>query len=172
MHGQGRPVLVGTRSVAASEYLSQLLTKAGLSHRVLNARQDQEEAEIIAQAGQRGQITVATNMAGRGTDILLGPGVKELGGLHVIATERHEARRIDRQLFGRSGRQGDPGSYESFASLEDDILLAFLTSHWGRLTRLTLQFDFSPEGKMSNLLATIAQRLTERKAFSHPPRSP
>lgn len=103
MHLIGRPVLIGTRSVAASEYLSGLLTEAGLSHGVLNARQDQEEAEIIAQAGQAGCITVATNMAGRGTDIRLGGGVADLGGLHVIATERHEARRIDRQLLGRCG---------------------------------------------------------------------
>ena len=121
-HQEGRPVLVGTRSVAASEHLSQLLTAAGLPHRVLNARQDKEEAEIIAQAGQPRQITVATNMAGRGTDIRLGTGVADLGGLHVIATERHEAGRIDRQLFGRCGRQGDPGSYEAIVSLEDEIV--------------------------------------------------
>ncbi len=118
----GQPVLVGTRSVAASEHLSRRLIAAGLGHRVLNARQDAEEAEIIAQAGEVRRITVATNMAGRGTDILLGPGVRELGGLHVIATERHEAGRIDRQLFGRCGRQGDPGSYETFASLEDELV--------------------------------------------------
>jgi preprotein translocase subunit SecA len=165
LHEQGRPALVGTRSVAASEHLSRLLTAAGLPHRVLNARQDQEEAEIIAQAGQRGQITVATNMAGRGTDIVLGPGVKELGGLHVIATERHDARRIDRQLFGRCGRQGDPGSYESFASLEDEILSAFLSSHGGRLVRRALKFDASPGGKLGEFLATLAQRVAERKHF-------
>jgi preprotein translocase subunit SecA len=134
LHQEGRPVLVGTRSVAASEHLSQLLTAAGLPHRVLNARQDKEEAEIIAQAGQRGQITVATNMAGRGTDIRLGPGVAELGGLHVIATERHEARRIDRQLFGRGGRQGDPGSYEAIVSLEDEIVRV----HGGPWRRLAI----------------------------------
>jgi preprotein translocase subunit SecA len=164
-HRLRRPVLVGTRSVGASEHLSHLLTQAGLPHRVLNARQDKEEAEIIAQAGQRGQITVATNMAGRGTDIALGPGVKELGGLHVIATERHEARRIDRQLFGRCGRQGDPGTYESLASLEDDILAAFLSSLWGRLARRSLKFDPSSEGKAANLLATLAQRTAERQHF-------
>ena len=165
LHAQERPILVGTRSVAASENLSRLLSEAGLPHRVLNARQDQEEAEIIAQAGQRGQITVATNMAGRGTDILLGPGVKELGGLHVIATERHEARRIDRQLFGRCGRQGDPGSYEIFASLEDEILLTLLDSSLGWLARLILQFKLTPEGKMENFLATLAQKLMERRHF-------
>ncbi len=165
MHRRGRPVLVGTRSVAASEHLSLLLTQAGLPHRVLNAHQDQEEAEIIAQAGQRGQITVATNMAGRGTDIILGPGVRELGGLHVIATERHEARRIDRQLFGRCGRQGDPGTYESFASLEDDILAAFLSSPWGRLARRGLKYDADSRGQVSNLLATLAQKMAERQHF-------
>lgn len=165
LHRQGRPVLVGTRSVAASEYLSQLLTDARLPHRVLNARQDQEEADIISQAGQRGHITVATNMAGRGTDILLGHGVKELGGLHVIATERHEARRIDRQLFGRCGRQGDPGSYESFASLEDDIVQAFLSNPTGRLARSALRFNPSPAGRIGNMLAGWAQRTTEQKHF-------
>jgi preprotein translocase subunit SecA len=126
MHGQGRPVLVGTRSVEASELLSGMLERANLSHRILNARQDKEEAQIIAQAGQGGQITVATNMAGRGTDIKLGQGVTDKGGLHVVATERHESRRIDRQLFGRCGRQGDPGSSEAFVSLEDDLVKTYV----------------------------------------------
>ncbi|MDX1654172.1 MAG: preprotein translocase subunit SecA [Candidatus Competibacteraceae bacterium] len=121
LHARGRPVLVGTRSVAASEQLSLLLEQAGLPHRVLNARQDEEEAEIIAQAGEVGRITVATNMAGRGTDIRLGKGVVERGGLHVIASERHESRRIDRQLAGRCARQGDPGSFEAILSLEDEL---------------------------------------------------
>jgi preprotein translocase subunit SecA len=121
VYDAGRPVLVGTRSVAASDHLSQLLEEAVLPHRVLNARQDREEADIIAKAGEPGQITIATNMAGRGTDIQLAPEVVERGGLHVIATELHEARRIDRQLFGRCGRQGDPGSFESIASLEDEL---------------------------------------------------
>jgi preprotein translocase subunit SecA len=125
----GRPILLGTRSVASSEHLSRLLTAAGFPHRVLNAQQDREEAEIIAQAGEKERITVATNMAGRGTDIRLAPGVAELGGLHVIATELHEARRIDRQLFGRCGRQGDPGGHEAIVSLEDDLV----TVHAGRL---------------------------------------
>jgi preprotein translocase subunit SecA len=124
LHAAGRPVLVGTRTVAASEHLARLLAEAGLSCRVLNALQDAYEASIVAQAGQTGQITVATNMAGRGTDILLGGGVRELGGLHVIATELHDARRIDRQLFGRCGRQGDPGSHEAFVSLEDELIKA------------------------------------------------
>lgn len=119
---QRRPILIGTRSVAASEQLSSLLQAAGIPHQVLNAKQDAEEAEIIGRAGGIGEVTVATNMAGRGTDIRLGAGVAELGGLHVIGTERHEARRIDRQLWGRCGRQGDPGSYEMIVSVEDEIV--------------------------------------------------
>ena len=122
MHDVGRPVLVGTRSIDKSEYLSRLLTAAGIEHQVLNARQLASEADIIAQAGQAGKVTVATNMAGRGTDIQLGPGVEEQGGLHVIATELHEARRIDRQLIGRAARQGDAGSYRQFMALDDEIL--------------------------------------------------
>jgi preprotein translocase subunit SecA len=118
----GRPVLIGTRSVAASERVSGLLEAAGLGHRVLNARHDRAEAEIAARAGGPDCITVATNMAGRGTDITLAPGVADRGGLHVIATEYHEARRIDRQLFGRCGRQGDPGTFEMIASLDDELI--------------------------------------------------
>ena len=133
MTRKGRPVLVGTRSVAASEHLSELLTAAGLPHQVLNARQDQEEAEIIAGAGEHGRITVATNMAGRGTDIRLAPGVAQLGGLFVLATERHDARRIDRQLFGRGGRQGDPGSFQIIVSLEDELVKEFYGERLGRL---------------------------------------
>src|SRR5262249_30426774 len=125
VHGRGQPILVGTRSVGASEHLSELLTGAGLPHQVLNARQDQEEADIIARAGEAGRVRVGTNMAGGGTDIRLGPGVAEGGGLHVLATERHEAGRIDRQLFGRCGRQGDPGSYEAFVSLDDEIAIVY-----------------------------------------------
>ena len=119
--GEGRPVLIGTRSVKASEEISAVLKARGIVHALLNAKQDQSEADVIAQAGQRGRVTVATNMAGRGTDIRLGPGVAELGGLHVILTEYHESRRIDRQLFGRCARQGDPGSCEAIVSLEDEI---------------------------------------------------
>lgn len=127
LHKRGRPVLIGTRSVEASEHLSALMEEAHLPHRVLNARQDREEADIVAQAGQPGRIVVATNMAGRGTDIRLGPGVAELGGLHVIATERHEAGRIDRQLFGRCGRQGDPGTCEAIVSVEDELISVYLS---------------------------------------------
>jgi preprotein translocase subunit SecA len=119
---QGRPVLIGTGSVAESECLGQKLNTAGIVHRLLNARQDKNEAEIIAMAGRKGQVTVATNMAGRGTDIPLGAGVPELGGLHVIAAGRNPAGRIDRQLFGRCARQGDPGSHEAILSMEDELI--------------------------------------------------
>ena len=125
LHGQGRPVLVGTVSVETSEMFSRALKKEGLVHSVLNAKYHQQEAEIVARAGQRGAITIATNMAGRGTDIKLGPGVAEVGGLHVLGTERHESRRIDRQLRGRCSRQGDPGSSHFFISLEDDLMRLF-----------------------------------------------
>jgi preprotein translocase subunit SecA len=120
----GRPVLLGTRSVDRSEALSRRLREAGIEHQVLNARQDGDEAAVVARAGEAGRVTLATNMAGRGTDIKLGPGVAAAGGLHVLGTERHEARRIDRQLAGRAGRQGDPGSCQFFLSLEDELLEA------------------------------------------------
>jgi preprotein translocase subunit SecA len=122
-HQLGRPILIGTRSIDKSELLSELLTQRGIEHCVLNARHIAKEAEIVSQAGLQGKVTVATNMAGRGTDIRLGPGVHELGGLHVICTELHESQRIDRQLIGRCGRQGDPGTYRQFLSLDDEILL-------------------------------------------------
>ncbi|MGH7988865.1 MAG: preprotein translocase subunit SecA, partial [Limisphaerales bacterium] len=125
LHAQGRPVLVGTVSVETSEMLSKTLKREGLIHSVLNAKFHQQEAEIVARAGQRGAVTIATNMAGRGTDIKLGAGVAEVGGLHVLGTERHESRRIDRQLRGRCSRQGDPGSSHFFISLEDDLMRLF-----------------------------------------------
>ena len=124
LHAVGRPVLIGTRSIDKSEELSRLLEAAGLPHTVLNARHIEKEAEIVAQAGQFGQITVSTNMAGRGTDIKLGEGVADLGGLHVICTELHDSARIDRQLVGRCGRQGDPGTWRQYVSLDDDILVS------------------------------------------------
>ncbi|MCX7417260.1 MAG: preprotein translocase subunit SecA [Planctomycetia bacterium] len=124
MHALGRPVLIGTRSIDKSEDLSRLLQAAGLPHTVLNARQIEKEAEIVSQAGQFGQITVSTNMAGRGTDIKLGEGVAALGGLHVICTELHDSARIDRQLVGRCGRQGDPGTWRQYVTLSDEILVS------------------------------------------------
>ncbi|MCQ3820786.1 preprotein translocase subunit SecA, partial [Staphylococcus xylosus] len=124
-HAKGQPLLVGTVAVESSEYLSKLLDKEGIPHAVLNAKNHAKEAEIIMNAGQRGAVTIATNMAGRGTDIKLGPGVRELGGLCVLGTERHESRRIDNQLRGRSGRQGDPGVTQFYMSLEDDLMKRF-----------------------------------------------
>ena len=125
LNGKRQPILIGTTSVDASETLSRMLKRRGIKHNVLNAKFHQQEAEIIAKAGQPGSVTIATNMAGRGTDIKLGAGVVEFGGLHIIGTERHEARRIDRQLRGRSGRQGDPGSSRFYLSLEDDLMRLF-----------------------------------------------
>jgi preprotein translocase subunit SecA len=161
VHSKGRPVLVGTRSVEASELLSRLLDESGLTHSVLNARQDEEEAEIITQAGQEGRITVATNMAGRGTDIKLGPNVPELGGLHVIATERHEAGRIDRQLFGRCGRQGDPGSCAVMVSLEDELITFFYRSTTLWFASFFVRF---PGGVLSRMLGKMLFRRAQRAA--------
>ena len=124
-NNEGRPVLVGTISVEVSETLSRMLKRSGIHHNVLNAKQHQREAEIVAHAGESGSVTIATNMAGRGTDIKLGAGVVDAGGLHIVGTERHESRRIDRQLRGRAGRQGDPGSSKFFLSLEDDLMRLF-----------------------------------------------
>jgi len=125
LHKKGQPVLVGTVSIDVSESLSKILKKRGIKHSVLNAKNHEKEAEIIAMAGQKGAVTISTNMAGRGTDIVLGDGVTELGGLHILGTERHESRRIDNQLRGRSGRQGDPGSSRFYLALEDDLLRIF-----------------------------------------------
>src|SRR5439155_5923944 len=122
---KGQPVLVGTIAVETSEHLSQLLDRRGIQHNVLNAKQHEREAGIIAEAGQPHAITIATNMAGRGVDIKLGEGVTDLGGLYVLGTERHEARRIDNQLRGRSGRQGDPGESRFYLSGEDDLVRLF-----------------------------------------------
>jgi preprotein translocase subunit SecA len=163
IHKTGRPILVGTRSVAASEHLSRLLTERGLSHQLLNARQDFDEARIVAEAGARGRITVATNMAGRGTDIKLAPGVAELGGLHVIATEFHEASRIDRQLFGRSGRQGDPGSCEAIVSLQDELAEMYLHRLLRRLVPVVAHRALS--GYTRAIVLKIAQRSAERLHF-------
>ncbi len=162
-YGLGRPVLVGTRSLSASEHLSKLLDEESFPHLVLNARQDVEEAEVIAKAGEKGRITVATNMAGRGTDIKLGDGVSDLGGLHVISTERHEADRIDRQLSGRCGRQGDAGSYESFISLEDDIASAYSSDFWKWVARRSSSLPRWPKDIVGAIIIRRAQRAAERQ---------
>ncbi|HEY0944742.1 MAG TPA: DEAD/DEAH box helicase [Opitutaceae bacterium] len=165
LHAEERPVLIGTRSVAASEHLGRLLEARGLSYNLLNAVRHREEAAIIYRAGESRAVTVATNMAGRGTDIRLGPGVAERGGLHVILTEFHESTRIDRQLQGRAGRQGDPGSTRTFASLEDDLPERFLP----RIARRTLAQAFARGGLVAERLAAWAlqrtQRATERHAY-------
>ena len=163
IHSSGRPVLIGTRTVNDSEYLSKLLSAEKLPHRVLNARQDAQEAEIIAQAGQLGRITVATNMAGRGTDIRLGEGVAECGGLHVIATERHEAHRIDRQLFGRCGRQGDPGSYESILSLEDEVVKLYVPGFMQPVHKNDNDVSTKPAYKWDGWRIRVAQYMAERR---------
>lgn len=151
-HAAGQPVLVGTRSVAASDHLSGLLEMAGLPFQLLNARQDENEAQIVAQAGEAGRITVATNMAGRGTDIKLPAGIVERGGLHVICTERHDSSRIDRQLFGRCGRQGDPGSCETFVSVADELVA----------THLKVAGRLAPPQWAGRALIAVAQWRAER----------
>jgi preprotein translocase subunit SecA len=157
----GRPVLVGVRSVEDSDRLSAMLQAAGLEHVVLNARQDADEAEAIARAGQRGAVTVATNMAGRGTDIKLGPGVADLGGLHVILTEFHESARIDRQLFGRAGRQGDPGSCEAIVALDDELFRRFAPGLRRAFERLRPRPDGSLPPRTARLLRSVAQARAE-----------
>src|SRR5690606_17783029 len=121
----GQPLLIGTISIEKSEMLSMMLQREGIEHQVLNAKQHEREAEIVADAGQKGAVTIATNMAGRGTDIKLGEGVKDIGGLYIIGSERHESRRIDNQLRGRSGRQGDPGVTQFYLSMEDELMRRF-----------------------------------------------
>jgi preprotein translocase subunit SecA len=160
----GRPVLIGTRTVDASKKLSAKLTAAGVTHQVLNAEQNEREAEIVAQAGQPGTVTVATNMAGRGTDIKLGPGVAEAGGLCVIGTERHEAERIDRQLQGRAGRQGDPGTAMFLVSLEDQLLEGLGTSRQEDLAALGRAGGTRDWNQYAPLFR-VAQRRVERKHY-------
>ena len=162
LQAQGRPVLVGTRSVSASEHLSELLNARGLAHQVLNARQDQEEAEVVARAGERGRITVATNMAGRGTDIRITPEVAAIGGLHVLATERHDAGRIDRQLFGRCGRQGDPGSFQVIVSLEDEVVQDYFKGYAHRLGRVLRRGGRALPRRIGEWIVGAAQRGAER----------
>ena len=164
MNKAGRPVLIGTRSVDKSERLSKMLGEIGIPHEVLNARQDARENEIIAQAGQRGKITVATNMAGRGTDIKLGIGVADAGGLHVIGTDRHEAERIDRQLAGRAGRQGDPGTAQFYLSLEDQLLEGLGAKKQQSLDQLGKSGSNRPWGMFRRLFKK-AQRRIEAKHY-------
>jgi preprotein translocase subunit SecA len=164
VHALGRPVLIGTRSIDKSEDISTLLTAAGLQHTVLNARQIAQEADIVAQAGQRGQITVSTNMAGRGTDIKLGEGVHDLGGLHVICTELHDSARIDRQLVGRCGRQGDPGTWRQYVALDDEILIAGYGPK--RAKRIAARLRGHLSGSPERLLA-VFKRAQQRVEARH-----
>jgi len=165
MHAVERPVLIGTRSIDKSEHLSRLLTEAGIPHQVLNAHQIAAEAEIIACAGQAGRVTVSTNMAGRGTDIRLGPGVAELGGLHVIATEMHEAARIDCQLRGRCGRQGDPGTFRQYVAMDDELLKSGLGP--AAAERMVRRYASATEQVSGQVLRLFqrAQRRVERRQF-------
>jgi preprotein translocase subunit SecA len=165
-HERQQPVLVGTVSVDVSELLSRMLKRRGVAHQVLNAKQHQREAEIVAHAGRQGSVTIATNMAGRGTDIKLGPGVADLGGLYIVGTERHEARRIDRQLRGRSGRQGDPGESRFFLSLEDDLMRLFgMERISGLMTRLGVQEGEVIEHRMVTRSIERAQKRVEAHNF-------
>jgi preprotein translocase subunit SecA len=165
-HELGQPVLVGTISVEVSEYLSQLLERAGIPHNVLNAKQHEREAEIIKDAGQRGAVTIATNMAGRGVDIKLGDGVRELGGLYVLGTERHEARRIDNQLRGRSGRQGDPGESRFYLSAQDDLVRLFAGDRiYKIIDRFKLPDDQPMEAGILTKQIENAQKKVEEQNF-------
>jgi len=166
LHEEGRPVLVGTVSVEKSERLSKMLKKRGVPHEVLNAKNHAREAEIVAQAGQPGVVTISTNMAGRGTDIVLGEGVAAAGGLHIVGTERHESRRVDNQLRGRSGRQGDPGSSRFFLSLEDDLLRIFGSDRIkGLMGRLGLKDGEPIEAGLLSKAIENAQRRVEGHNF-------
>ena len=163
----GQPILLGTISIETSEYLSNLLTQAGVKHHVLNAKQHKKEAEIIANAGQKGAVTIATNMAGRGTDIVLGKGVKDLGGLMVIGASRHESRRIDNQLRGRSGRQGDPGASRFYVSLDDSLMRLFGSERISKIMHsLGMQEDVPIEHKLISRSIEKAQTKVEKYHFS------
>jgi len=166
IHNLGRPILVGTVSIDKSERLSKLLKKENIEHNVLNAKNHEREAEIVAQAGQERRVTISTNMAGRGTDIVLGKGLAELGGLHVTGTERHESRRIDNQLRGRSGRQGDPGSSRFFLSLEDDLMRLFGSDRIsGIMEKLGMQEDVPIEHPLITKSIESAQKRVEGRNF-------
>jgi preprotein translocase subunit SecA len=161
----GRPVLVGTRSVKASEKLAAMLESRGLEFNLLNAIRHREEARIVAAAGQQGKITIATNMAGRGTDIKLGRGVAELGGLHVIATERHESGRIDRQLFGRCARQGDRGTAQAFMSADDELIQRFVPAPIRKRLVSTIENQGVGSHRLAKTALSYAQRAAQRLAF-------
>jgi preprotein translocase subunit SecA len=165
VHQSGRPVLIGTRNVAASERVAELLEQRGLECSLLNAVRLQEEASIIALAGQKNQITIATNMAGRGTDIKLGSGVAGVGGLHVIASERHESGRVDRQLFGRAGRQGDPGSAQAFVSVEDELLRRYVHPAFHRQVSAMVNRRLPAWQPAANAMFAIAQRNAQKIAY-------
>ena len=166
IHAKGQPVLIGTTSITQSEELSAILIKRGVPHSVLNAKFHEKEAEIVAGAGQKGAVTIATNMAGRGTDIKLGEGVEELGGLFIIGTERHESRRIDNQLRGRSGRQGDPGESRFYLSLEDDLLRLFAADNIAAMMdRLGMEEDEPIEHKLVTRSIEHAQKKVEARNF-------
>jgi len=166
LHEKGQPILVGTISIDVSEKIAKMLAKEGIPHEVLNAKQHEREAEIIAQAGQQGRVTIATNMAGRGTDIKLGEGVRELGGLHILGTSRHESRRIDNQLRGRSGRQGDPGTSRFYLSLEDDLLRIFGSDRLRSIMdKLGMEEDEPIEHSMVSRAIENAQRKVEGHNF-------
>lgn len=165
-HATGQPMLIGTTSIEQSEQLSHMLKEAGIVHNVLNAKYHELEAQIVAQAGQKGQVTIATNMAGRGTDIVLGEGVSELGGLAIIGTERHESRRIDNQLRGRAGRQGDPGSSQFFLSLEDDLLRIFGGDNIKKfMEKMGLEEDEEIRSSMVSSAIQKAQKRIEERNF-------
>ena len=161
-HQTGQPILIGTTSITQSEELSDMLLRAGVPHKVLNAKHHEKEAEIVADAGQMGMVTIATNMAGRGTDITLGEGVPELGGLAILGTERHESRRIDNQLRGRAGRQGDPGSSQFFLSLEDDLMRIFGADNiTGIMDKLGMEEDEPIEHSLITKSIERAQKKVE-----------
>ena len=165
-HGKGQPILVGTTSIAQSEELSDYLKRQGIVHNVLNAKFHEMEAQIVAQAGQKNAVTIATNMAGRGTDIVLGEGVPELGGLHIVGTERHESRRIDNQLRGRSGRQGDPGSTRFYLSLEDDLMRLFGSDNIATIMdKLGMEEDEPIEHALITRSIETAQKKVEARNF-------
>ncbi|KKQ12186.1 MAG: Protein translocase subunit SecA [candidate division TM6 bacterium GW2011_GWF2_36_6] len=165
-NAKGQPVLVGTISIETSEYLSYLLTQRGIKHSVLNAKQHEREAEIVKEAGEKGRVTIATNMAGRGTDIKLAEGVREIGGLRIIGTERHESRRIDNQLRGRAGRQGDPGSSKFYLSLEDDLMRIFGGERLKKtMERMGMQPGESIEHRMISRSIEKAQERVEKNNF-------